>query len=94
MARPLALAAALAVAVPPTARRLTLEQLLARRDATTITADATALLRALPEHTPDQITRTLRQARIDPGTSVGELTLLQRHLLLTSLGDALPTPRP
>ncbi|MFI9597005.1 hypothetical protein [Nonomuraea sp. NPDC052265] len=75
------------------ARRLTLEQLLARRDATTIAADATTLLRALPEHTPDQITRTLRQARIDPGTSVGELTLLQRHLLLTSLSDALPAPR-
>ncbi|MFI7694305.1 hypothetical protein ACIBQ6_34945 [Nonomuraea sp. NPDC049655] len=77
-----------------TARRLTLEQLLARRDATTIAADATALLRALPERTPDQITRTLRQAKIDPGTSVGDLTLLQRHLLLTSLSDALPTPRP
>ncbi|MFI6176338.1 hypothetical protein ACIA8R_12460 [Nonomuraea sp. NPDC051191] len=76
-----------------TARQLTLEQLLARRDATTIAADATTLLRALPEHTSDQITRTLRQAGIDPGTSVGELTLLQRHLLLTSLSDALPTPR-
>ncbi|YCK34159.1 hypothetical protein ACNF49_08705 [Actinomadura sp. ATCC 39365] len=45
-------------------------------------------------HTPGQITQTLRQAKIDPGTSVGELTLLQRHLLLTSLSDALPTPPP
>ncbi|GGS89774.1 hypothetical protein ACFFV7_50080 [Nonomuraea spiralis] len=76
-----------------TAGQLTLEQLLARRDPATIAADATDLLRALPEHTTDQISRTLRAAKIGNGTSVGELTLFQRHLLLTALSDEPPTPR-
>ncbi|MGW0198081.1 hypothetical protein [Nonomuraea sp. NPDC003201] len=67
--------------------QLSLEQLLARRDPATISADAATLLRALPEHSPEQITQTLRQARIGTGTAIGDLTLRQRHLLLSALSD-------
>ncbi|KAB8188480.1 hypothetical protein FH608_044430 [Nonomuraea phyllanthi] len=76
-----------------TAGHLSLEQLLSRRDPATIGADAAALLRALPRRSPGQIARTLRQAKISAGTSIGDLTLLQRHLLLTALSDTLPGPR-
>ncbi|MEV6041635.1 hypothetical protein AB0L65_61780 [Nonomuraea sp. NPDC052116] len=67
--------------------QLSLEQLLARRDPATISADAATLLRALPEHSPEQITQTLRQAKIGTGTAIGDLTLRQRHLLLSALSD-------
>ncbi|MFF4197839.1 hypothetical protein [Nonomuraea sp. NPDC001831] len=46
---------------------------------------------------PARSARTRRERQPEGGAGlrqVGELTLLQRHLLLTSLGDALPTPRP
>ncbi|MET7337661.1 hypothetical protein [Nonomuraea sp. NPDC005650] len=70
-----------------TGGQLSLEQLLARRDPATISADAATLLRALPEHSPEQITQTLRQAKIGTGTAIGDLTLRQRHLLLSALSD-------
>ncbi|MGW6503062.1 hypothetical protein [Nonomuraea angiospora] len=71
-----------------TGGQLSLEQLLARRDPTTISANAATLLRALPEHSPEQISQTLRQAKIGTATAIGDLTLRQRHLLLSALSDA------
>ncbi|MBE1583606.1 hypothetical protein ACFPOI_32770 [Nonomuraea angiospora] len=70
--------------------RIGLESLLSRRDATTIGADAATLLRVLPGHAPDEITETLRKAKIDGGATIGDLTLRQRHLLLAALSDAPP----
>ncbi|MFC4013663.1 hypothetical protein ACFOY2_40985 [Nonomuraea purpurea] len=75
-----------------TTGRLSLEQLLARRDPVTIGADAVTLLRVLPGHSPEQITQTLRQAKIDTAATIGDLTLRQRHLLLSALSDA-PDPQ-
>ncbi|MEV4014101.1 hypothetical protein AB0J35_26735 [Nonomuraea angiospora] len=71
--------------------RIGLESLLSRRDATTIGADAATLLRVLPGHAPDEITETLRQAKIGGGATIGDLTLRQRHLLLAALSDATPS---
>ncbi|MGW4967682.1 hypothetical protein ACWEPL_61630 [Nonomuraea sp. NPDC004186] len=71
--------------------RIGLESLLSRRDATTIGADAAALLRVLPGHAPEEITETLRKAQIDGGATIGDLTLRQRHLLLAALSDATPS---
>ncbi|MER6000373.1 hypothetical protein ABT120_17510 [Nonomuraea angiospora] len=71
--------------------RIGLESLLSRRDATTIGADAAALLRVLPGHAPDEITETLRKAKIDGAATIGDLTLRQRHLLLAALSDATPS---
>ncbi|MEV1238957.1 hypothetical protein ACIBO2_17835 [Nonomuraea sp. NPDC050022] len=72
--------------------RLGLEALLSRREATTIRADLEPMLRALPGRTPAEIDRTLRQAKIDADASIGDLTLRQRHLLLTALGEAPANP--
>ncbi|WP_433430659.1 hypothetical protein [Nonomuraea sp. CA-141351] len=72
--------------------RLGLEALLSRRDLAIIGANAVTLLRALPGHTTTEITQTLRQAKIDGDASIGDLTLRQRHLLLSGLGHVPPSP--
>lgn len=73
-----------------TAGRLTLEALLARRDPSTIGADAASLLHALPGHSSTEITKTLQQAQVGSGADIGDLTLRQRHLLLSALSDDHP----
>ncbi|WP_433511555.1 hypothetical protein ACQP2T_48340 [Nonomuraea sp. CA-143628] len=67
--------------------QLGLEALLSRRDPATIEADVASLLRALPGRTPAQITQTMREAKIDNSARIGDLTLRQRHLLLTALSQ-------
>ncbi|MEV1178924.1 hypothetical protein, partial [Nonomuraea sp. NPDC049784] len=68
------------------AGQLGVETLLSRSELATISADVESLLRALPGRSADEISRVLRKGRIGSGALIGDLTLRQRHYLLSALG--------